>query len=87
MITSVIAAKEGREVATIDLPGAFLHAYTDEEVIMFLKGRLAELLVLVQPQLYHQYVTYDKKGEPMLYVKLNKALYDMACSGPRCFST
>ena len=38
-ITSVINAKENREVAMVDLPGAFEHAKNDEDVIMFMKGR------------------------------------------------
>lgn len=60
-----------------DIPGAFLHAKTDEEVIMHLKGRLAELMVMVEPSLYRKYVTTSSKGEPMLYVRMHKALYGM----------
>ena len=38
-ITSAIEAHEGRDVATIDCPGAFLSALSDEHVHMVLKGR------------------------------------------------
>ena len=48
-ITSVMGAKEGRKFATIDIPGAYLRAPAAEEVLMLLKGRLAELMVLVDP--------------------------------------
>ncbi len=42
LITSAIEAMEGRDVAVIDLPGAFLNAEMDEVVHMVLRGKLAE---------------------------------------------
>ena len=45
-ITSIINAKENRQVAVGDLPGAFLHA-ENEDVIMFMRGRLAVLMTVV----------------------------------------
>ena len=80
MITVAIAAKERRDVMMLDLPGAYLHTNNDEETIMLLKGKLAELLVQVEPSLYRKYVITSSKGEPMLYVKLHKALYGLLCS-------
>ena len=44
---------------------------------MLLKGKLAELMVQVDPKLYHKYITTNKKGEAMLYVRLSKALYGL----------
>jgi histone deacetylase 1/2 len=44
---------------------------------MRFQGRLAELMVLIAPQVYRKYVTTDTKGEPVLFVKLQKALYGM----------
>ena len=44
---------------------------------MLLKGKLAELLVQVDPSSYRKYVITNSKGEPMLYVKLAKALYGL----------
>ena len=49
MIQSAIDAHEEREVVTMDIPGAFLHADLDEEVIMLLRGQLADLMVEVDP--------------------------------------
>ena len=77
MITCAIEAHLGSDVACIDVPGAFLHAKTDEEILILLKGPLAEMMAMVKPQLYRKYVTYDSKGEAILYVKLNKALYGL----------
>jgi hypothetical protein len=76
-LTALIEALEERDVACFHIPGAFLHAETDEDVIMLLKGRLAELMVMVEPSLYRKYVTTSSLGEPMLYVKMHKALYGM----------
>ena len=47
---------------------------------MLLCGKLAELLVKVDPKLYRKYVITSKQGGPMLYVKLTKALYVIMCS-------
>ena len=76
-ITAVIDAHEGRDVACFDIPGAFLHAESDEDITMVLKGRLAELMVQVAPNLYRKYITVDRKGTTILYVKMQKALYGL----------
>ena len=69
MLIAAVNAFEGRDMMSIDLPGAFLHTLNDEEIFMLLKGPLAELMVLVAPKLYRPYVTYDSKGVPLMYVK------------------
>jgi len=72
---------EKRDVATIDLPGAFMQADMDEEVVhLCLHGKMAELVQL-DPKLYQKYVQLTK-GKPMLYVKLQKALYGTLGSAP-----
>jgi hypothetical protein len=67
MIQSAIDAHEGRKVVTCDIPGAFLHADLDEEVVMLLRGQLAELMVQVDPERYAPYliksVCEDAKGD------------------------
>jgi hypothetical protein len=50
-ITDVIDAHEGRNIACFDIPGVFLRADVNEEITMVLKGRLAELMVQVAPNL------------------------------------
>lgn len=77
ILTSAIDVHEGRHTATLDLPGAYLNADNNEETIMLLKGRLAKLMVQVDPKLYRKYITTSAKGVPMLYVKLSKALYGL----------
>ena len=74
-ITSAIDAHERRDVATIDIPGAFLLAYSEEHIIMVLKVKLALLMCHVDPKLYRKYIIFDKRGKPVIYVKTLKALY------------
>jgi hypothetical protein len=59
LITSTIDAYEERDVAIVDTPGAFLSADMDEEVIMTIRGRLAELMVKAAPNIYRKYITID----------------------------
>jgi hypothetical protein len=75
MITAAVEAHEGRAVVVIDVPGAFLSADMDEEVLMTLRGRLAELMVKTAPNIYRKYITLDSNNRLVLYVLLQKALY------------
>ena len=76
-ITAGIHVYERCHVATFGVHIAFLHAETDEDVVMRLEGRLAELMVKVDPSLYRKYITTSSKGGPIMYVKIHKALYGM----------
>ena len=61
----------------LNIQNAFLYAENDEYVIMFLSGKLAELLFKVVPSLYRKCVITSKQRVPMLYVKLTKDIYSM----------
>jgi len=87
MITATINAHEQRDVTTIDIPGAFLNAYNDKETFMLLRGRLAELMVQVDPNLYQKFVIYDKNNQALLYVKLSKAIYGLLKSALLFYKT
>ncbi len=76
-ITAVIEAHEGQDVACFDIPGAFLHANSDKDITMILKGRLVKLMVQVAPNLYRKYISIDRKGTAVLYVKMQKAIYGL----------
>ncbi len=76
IITMCIEAKERRKKATIDIPGAFLHADNDEDVVMQLRGKLAELMVQIDPKLYRKYIVMEN-GKKVLYVKAQKACYGL----------
>ena len=73
-ITASIAAHEHRMVQCYDVPSAFVNTNVDEEVIMVLKGDLAEMMVQIAPEIYRKYIAVDRKGTKMLYVKLQKTL-------------
>ncbi len=49
----------------------------DLNMLMVLKGKLAEMVVHIAPQLFCKYKMVDRKGSPVLYVKLQKALYSL----------
>ena len=74
MLSCVIDAVERRDVAIIDIPGAFMQVDMDEIVHMRLEGKMAELLVRIDPSKYEKYTVYEN-GKPVIYVILKKALY------------
>ena len=77
MIASTISAHGGQDNMTIDILVAFLHALCEQHIIMLLRSDLAEMMVLIQPELYRKHVRYDSNGKAILYVKMNKAMYGM----------
>ena len=84
-ITASITAHERRVVRCYDVPSAFVNTNVDEEVIMVLKGDLAEMMIQVAPEVYRKYVAVDKKGTKILYVKHRRHFTD-SC-GPACCFT
>jgi len=81
-LTTVIDAKEGRDVMTGDIPNAFIQALMpelgpgEERVIMKITGVLVDLMVEISPEIYGPYVVY-KNGRKVLYVQVIRALYGM----------
>ncbi len=59
------------------MPSAFVNMDVDEDVLMVLKGKLATMLLNIALEVYQRYLTTDRKGTPVLYVKLRKALYGL----------
>ena len=77
MLTCMIDTFEHRDVATVDIPGAFLQTKMpedDEDVHVVLDGRMAELLSKISPPTYQEYV-HQRRGQAYIYCKLNVALY------------
>ena len=50
--TGVVDSRKGRAVEVIDVDNAFLHAYNVERVLMILRGKLAEIMVRIDPSIY-----------------------------------
>ena len=74
LISCAIDAKEGRDVATVDLPGFFMQTEQTGTEHVLLDGVMAEMLVKTNPKKYKKYLWYRGRV-PMLYFKLKKALY------------
>jgi hypothetical protein len=59
IIQSTIYAHENQDVATCDIPGAFLQANKPDLVLMCLDGILAELMVKVAQGIYRKFITVN----------------------------
>ena len=68
-------AHEGRDVTTFDTPGEYLYIDTYKDVIMLLEVSLDYLVVKVAPTISQKYVIMSSKGNPILYVQIQKVLY------------
>jgi hypothetical protein len=71
MLTCVIDAQEGRDVAVVDIPNAFVQTVVSEEdaqhcVIVRIRGPLVDILVSIAPDVYAPYVTTNKTGQMFL---------------------
>ena len=53
-IMAIMDAHKGRDVASFDIPGSFLHMDSDKYITMILRGRLAELMVQVATNFYRK---------------------------------
>ena len=56
MLTCRIDAKEGRHVTVTDIPCAFLQADMDQDVHVILEGKIAELIIKLEPSPYRKYI-------------------------------
>jgi hypothetical protein len=66
LLTAIIDAHEGRDVAVINIPNAFAQTRLEDDAntaIMRLRGKLAGLMVKVAPEIYTKYVIINSKGE------------------------
>jgi hypothetical protein len=74
----IIDAEEGRDVALIDIPNAFIRTRVEDEkdmAIIKIRGVLVDILVEIAPDVYKPYATTDKKGVRQLLVQCQNALY------------
>jgi arginine deiminase len=59
ILTCVIDAIEERNVATCDIPGAFMRSDMKGKVVMKLEGVMAEVILKIDPKMYTQFVTKE----------------------------
>ena len=70
----MIDAKEGRDVVTADIVGAYLLAQMNDYVLVKLTGKLVETMCIISDTYKKQYVTLEN-GKKVLYLRLKKSLY------------
>ena len=73
-LTAIINALENREVAVLDVPGAFMQADIDKLVHMRFTGEMVNMLLHIDYDMYKDYVVIEK-GEKVMYMELLKTLY------------
>ena len=78
LLSCIIYAEEGREVAVIDIPNAFIQTRVEDEkdmAIIKIRGILVDILVDLAPEVYREFFMKDKKGVIKLVVQCQNALY------------
>ena len=80
LLSCIIDAVEGRDVAVVDIPNAFVQMRVEDKKDMAyirICGVLVDMLVDIAPDVYKWYVTTDKNGVKVLIVQCLNALYGM----------
>ena len=78
LLTSKIYAAEERDLAVIDILDSFIQTRTqnyEDNVILRLREKLADLLIKKAPEIYRKHITINRKGETFLYVRAIHAIY------------
>ena len=73
LLTLIVDAYEGRDVAICDIAGAYLNALMDEFVVMKLEGDMVDIFCEMDPS-FRKFVVMEG-GKQVLYLRLHKALY------------
>jgi len=71
MLSCTIDAEEQREVATADIPGAFIQADMIDNVHVKLEGKLAELVAKIDPKAYENFI-HMENDKKVMHVKLRR---------------
>jgi hypothetical protein len=74
LLSCAVDVEEKREIATVDIPGTFMQANT--EVHMKLVGKMAELLVKLDPKLYCKYMQTIGKRQVLFGVGKSTIWWD-----------
>jgi hypothetical protein len=78
VLSCIIDAEEGRDVAVVDIPNVFVQTSVENEKDMaFIKicGVLVDFLVEIAQYVYKSYVSRDNKGMNQLLVQCQNVLY------------
>jgi hypothetical protein len=84
LLTSIVDADEGRDIAIIDIPNAFIQTRVEEKkdrVIIRIRGVVVDWLTKIAPEVYNKFVSQDKKGDKTLLVECMNAIYGTMVAG------
>ena len=73
LLTFVIDVYEERYVASLDIPGAYLHAKMKKFVLLKIDGEFVDIICQMDPG-FAPHIRYEN-GKKVLYIQLLKALY------------
>ena len=78
LLSCVINAQEHRDIATIDIPNAFIQTRVEkikDMATIIVRGALVNVLVDISPDIYGPYVSTDKKGVKTMVLRKYNAIY------------
>ena len=78
ILSCVIDAKEQRDVATIEIPNAFIQTCVEKienMATIIVQGTLVDVLVEIAPEIYGLYVSTNKKGVKNLILRCHNTIY------------
>ena len=84
LLTLIVDARKGRDVAVVDIPNAFIQTKVDDakdHVIIWITGVIVDWLVKVAPKVYALYVATNSKGVNSLLVECYNAIYGTMVAG------
>jgi hypothetical protein len=84
LLTLIVDAHEGRDVAVIDILNVFIQTRVDDakdRVIIHITGVIVDWLVKVAPKVYALYVAMNSKGINSLLVECYNAIYGTMVAG------
>jgi hypothetical protein len=84
LLTLIVDARKGRDLAVVDIPNAFIQTRVDDakdRVIIWITGVIVDWLVKVAPKVYALYVATNSKGVNSLLVECYNAIYRTMVAG------
>jgi hypothetical protein len=78
LLTCIADAEEGRDVAAIDIPNAFIQTRVEDKkdmVFIKIRGTLVDMPLDITPDAYKPHVSANKKGTKQLLVQCQNAIH------------
>ena len=78
LLMCIINALEGRDVAVVDIPNAFIQTHVEKEqdmAIIQMCRVLVDILLEIAPEVYKPFVHINKKGVKQLLLQCHNAIY------------